>query len=76
MRCGACASLRPWWILCGCRLGEGWVYAETCATIGVVMLAERLLQLDTERPDRRYADVMELCLYKNIMTAMCWKPAL
>lgn len=46
---------------------EGGCYAETCASIGVVMLAERLLHIDL---DRRYADVMELCLYNNIMTAM------
>lgn len=38
---------------------EGRCYAETCASIGAVMLAERLLYL---APDARYADVMELCL--------------
>ncbi|KAK3314541.1 hypothetical protein B0H66DRAFT_593260 [Apodospora peruviana] len=49
---------------------EGGCYAETCASIGVMMLAERLLQIDLQNPDRRYADVMELCLYNNVMTAM------
>jgi DUF1680 family protein len=49
---------------------EGGCYAETCASIGVMMLAERLLQLDPGNPDSRYADVMELCLYNNVMTAM------
>lgn len=36
-----------------------------------MMLAERLLKLcgDSD-PDRRFADVMELCLYNNVMTAM------
>lgn len=50
---------------------EGGCYAETCASIGVMMLAERLLQLcgDSD-PDRRYADIMELSLYNNVMTAM------
>lgn len=50
---------------------EGGCYAETCASIGVMMLAERLLELcgDSD-PDRRFADVMELCLYNNVMTAM------
>ncbi|KAB5523172.1 hypothetical protein GE09DRAFT_493166 [Coniochaeta sp. 2T2.1] len=50
---------------------EGGCYAETCASIGVMMLAERLLHLCGDGdPDRRYADVMELCLYNNVMTAM------
>lgn len=50
---------------------EGGCYAETCASIGVMMLAERLLHLSADSdPDRRYADVMELCLYNNVMTAM------
>ncbi|KAI0601635.1 hypothetical protein F4775DRAFT_589403 [Biscogniauxia sp. FL1348] len=46
---------------------DGGCYNETCASIAVVMLAERLLHLDL---DAKYADVMELCLYNNIMTAM------
>lgn len=46
---------------------EGGCYAETCAAIGVMMLAERLLHLDL---DARYADIMELCLYNAVMTAM------
>ena len=48
-------------------LDEGGCYAETCASIGVMMLAERLLMVDL---DSRYADIMELCLYNNVMTAM------
>ncbi|KAF4445063.1 hypothetical protein F53441_10987 [Fusarium austroafricanum] len=46
---------------------EGGCYAETCASIAVVMLAERILHLDL---DSRYADIIELFLCNNIMTAM------
>lgn len=46
---------------------EGGCYSETCASIAVMMFAERLLHLDL---DARYADIMELCLYNNVMTAM------
>ncbi|KIX01397.1 uncharacterized protein Z518_09123 [Rhinocladiella mackenziei CBS 650.93] len=46
---------------------EGGCYAETCAAIGVMMLAERILQYDL---DRRFSDVMELCLYNAVLTAM------
>ncbi|KAH7026431.1 uncharacterized protein B0I36DRAFT_414872 [Microdochium trichocladiopsis] len=46
---------------------DGGCYNETCASIGVMMLAERLLHLDL---DSRYADVMELCLYNTVMGAM------
>lgn len=46
---------------------EGGCYAETCASIAVMMLAERLLHLDL---DGRYGDILELELYNNVMTAM------
>jgi len=46
---------------------EGGGYAETCAGIGVMMLAERILQYDL---DRRFSDVMELALYNAVLTAM------
>jgi len=46
---------------------EGGCYAETCASIGVMMLAQRILQYDL---DSRYSDVMELCLYNAVLTAM------
>ncbi|CEI61286.1 hypothetical protein FVEN_g5992 [Fusarium venenatum] len=46
---------------------EGGCYAETCASIAVMMLAERLLHIDL---DGRFGDVMELCLYNNVMTSM------
>ncbi|KAI5282257.1 hypothetical protein KEM54_002867, partial [Ascosphaera aggregata] len=46
---------------------EGGCYSETCAAIGVIMLAERFLQLDL---DGDYADTMELCLYNAMLTGM------
>ncbi|KAK4550396.1 hypothetical protein LTR36_003363 [Oleoguttula mirabilis] len=46
---------------------EGGCYAETCAAIGVVLLAERLLQIEL---DAKFADVMELCLYNAVLTGM------
>lgn len=62
---------------------EGGCYAETCAGIGVMMLAERLLQvskilyigvhlLRVEQIDLdgSFADIMELCFYNNVSTAM------
>ncbi|KAG9958708.1 DUF1680-domain-containing protein, partial [Aureobasidium melanogenum] len=46
---------------------EGGCYSETCAAIGVMMLAQRLLQIDL---DGKYTDIMELCLYNAVLTAM------
>ncbi|KAI1822131.1 glycoside hydrolase family 127 protein [Xylaria intraflava] len=46
---------------------EGGCYNETCASIAVMMLAERMLHLEL---NSRYTDVMELCLYNAVMTAM------
>ncbi|KAK5087346.1 hypothetical protein LTR70_002165 [Exophiala xenobiotica] len=46
---------------------EGGCYAETCASIGAMMLAQRILQYDL---DSRYSDVMELCLYNAVLTVM------
>ncbi|ADH61394.1 protein of unknown function DUF1680 [Thermoanaerobacter mathranii subsp. mathranii str. A3] len=43
------------------------VYAETCAAIGLVFFAHRMLQID---PDRRYADVMERALYNSVISGM------
>lgn len=42
-------------------------YAETCASIGLVMFANRMLGL---RADRKYADVMERALYNGILSGM------
>ena len=42
-------------------------YAETCATIGLVFFAHRMLQI---APDRQYADVMERALYNGIISGI------
>jgi DUF1680 family protein len=42
-------------------------YAETCAAIGLVFWAHRLLQLDC---DRRYADILELALYNAVLSGV------
>lgn len=59
------------------RLNEGFTtpydlpndtaYAETCAAIGLVFWAHRLLQLDG---DSRYADVIERALYNGIISGV------
>ena len=42
-------------------------YAETCASIGLVFFALRMLQIC---PDSKYADVMELALHNGILSGM------
>jgi len=42
-------------------------YAETCAAIGLVFWAKRMLELDL---DSRYADVMERALYNGILSGV------
>ena len=44
-------------------------YAETCATIGLIFWAQRMLLLD---PDRRYADTMERALYNGVLGGISW----
>ncbi|KAG8629001.1 hypothetical protein KVT40_002866 [Elsinoe batatas] len=46
---------------------EGGCYAETCAAIGVMMLAERMLQIDL---NSKYSDIMELCLFNSVLCCM------
>jgi DUF1680 family protein len=43
------------------------VYGETCAAIGLVFFARRMLQ---NRIDARYADVMERALYNGVISGM------
>jgi uncharacterized protein len=43
------------------------VYAETCASIGLMMFAQRMLKLET---DRRYADVLEQALYNTVLSGI------
>lgn len=42
-------------------------YSETCASIGLVFWARRMLQL---KPRAKYADVMELALYNTVLAGM------
>jgi DUF1680 family protein len=42
-------------------------YAETCAAIGLVFWAQRMLQIDL---DARYADVLELALYNAVISGV------
>jgi DUF1680 family protein len=42
-------------------------YTETCASIGLVFWASRMLNL---RPDSSYADVMERALYNGVLSGM------
>lgn len=42
-------------------------YSETCAAIGLVFFARRMLQI---QPDSRYADVMEQALYNTVLSGM------
>ncbi|WP_208829524.1 beta-L-arabinofuranosidase domain-containing protein [Bradyrhizobium neotropicale] len=39
-------------------------YAESCASIGLMMFARRMLEMELES---RYADVMERALYNRIL---------
>lgn len=42
-------------------------YAETCASVGLVFWARRMLQI---RADARYGDVMELALYNSVLSGV------
>ena len=42
-------------------------YAETCASIGLMFFASRMLEKET---DRRYSDVMERALYNTVLAGM------
>ncbi len=42
-------------------------YAETCASIGLIFFARRMLQME---PDGAYGDVMELALYNSVLSGM------
>ena len=43
------------------------VYAETCAAIGLMFFAKKMLDL---RPNGKYADVMEKALYNGVISGM------
>lgn len=42
-------------------------YSETCASVGLVFFAYRMLQIDA---DRQYSDVMERALYNTVISGM------
>lgn len=42
-------------------------YGETCAAVGLIFWAKRMLKL---RRDRKYADIMELALYNGALSGM------
>jgi len=42
-------------------------YAETCASIGLIFFARRMLQI---KPDRKYSDIMEKALYNGVLSGM------
>lgn len=42
-------------------------YAETCASVGLIFFANKMLSLD---PDSKYADVMERVLYNGTISGM------
>lgn len=48
-------------------LANDTAYAETCASIGLVFFARRMLEI---RPDAKYANVMERALYNGILSGM------
>ncbi|AZN39768.1 glycoside hydrolase family 127 protein [Paenibacillus albus] len=43
------------------------IYAETCASIGLIFFAQRMLQLEAKSD---YADVLERALYNNVIGSM------
>ncbi len=43
------------------------VYAETCASIGLIFFAKKMLDI---RPSGRYADVMERALYNGVISGI------
>lgn len=52
---------------CDYDLPNDTAYTETCASIGLMMFANRMLQLDT---NSKYGDVMERALYNTVLAGM------
>ena len=52
---------------CDYDLPNDTAYTETCASIGLMMFANRMLQLET---NSNYADVMERALYNTVLAGM------
>lgn len=43
------------------------VYAETCASVGLIFFAKKMLDI---RPSNQYADIMERALYNGVISGM------
>ncbi|RQM39834.1 glycoside hydrolase family 127 protein [Erwinia psidii] len=52
---------------CDYDLPNDTAYTETCASIGLMMFARRMLEMEA---DSRYADVMERALYNTVLAGM------
>lgn len=52
---------------CDYDLPNDTAYTETCASIGLIMFANQMLQLE---PNSDYADVMERALYNTVLAGM------
>ncbi|CAG9296803.1 glycoside hydrolase family 127 protein [Celerinatantimonas diazotrophica] len=52
---------------CDYDLPNDTAYTETCASIGLIMFANQMLQLD---PNSNYADVMERALYNTVLAGI------
>ncbi|MFM2483366.1 glycoside hydrolase family 127 protein [Celerinatantimonas sp. YJH-8] len=52
---------------CDYDLPNDTAYTETCASIGLIMLARRMLELET---NSHYGDVMERALYNTVLAGM------
>ncbi|NRU74117.1 DUF1680 family protein [Clostridium beijerinckii] len=52
---------------CDYDLPNDTIYAETCASIGLVFFARRMLEIE---PKSQYADIMEKALYNGIISGM------
>ncbi|TDN57282.1 glycoside hydrolase family 127 protein [Scandinavium goeteborgense] len=52
---------------CDYDLPNDTVYAESCASIGLMMFARRMLEMEA---DSQYADVMERALYNTVLGGM------
>lgn len=48
-------------------LSNDTVYAETCASIGLVFFARKMLEM---KPSAEFADVMERCIYNGVLSGM------
>ncbi|SFN98330.1 hypothetical protein SAMN05216573_1396 [Bradyrhizobium sp. Rc3b] len=50
-------------------LSNDTAYAESCASIGLMMFARRMLEME---PDGRYADMMERALYNTVLGSIAF----